>query len=345
MATLSAKFLGLADIYKRTDAGGSIAQIMEMMNGTAQDIFTDFMMMECNDGTKHIYTTRTGLSAVGWGALYEGIVQGKSTTQQVTETTGFAEKLISVDERLLKLAGANANAIRAQESEADVESMSQELVTALFYHNPATNARLPKGLAPRFGVKATSGAGAQIVDAGGTGSDNTSVWFATWGGSGLNCIYPKGTMGGISQEDMGRQRVLDGAGNPYFVQEEKISAHCGFALGDYRRVARVANIDVSDVIAGSVDLFKLLRQAYYKVQGLRNKGVSVTNDTMPGRSVIYMNRTILEALDAVSMGTGTAANAALQLRPMELEGKEVLSYRGIPIRETEALLSTEARVV
>lgn len=345
MATLSAKFLGLADIFKRTDAGGSVSQIMEMMNGTAQDIFTDFMMMECNDGTKHIYTTRTGLSAVGWGALYEGIVQGKTTTQQVTETTGFAEKLISVDERLLKLAGSNANLIRQQESEADLESMAQELVTALFYHNPNTNARLPKGLAPRLGTLATSGAGAQIVDAGGTGSDNTSLWIVTWGGSGLNCIYPKGTMAGIAQEDMGRQRVLDASGNPYFVQEEKISAHCGFALGDYRRVARIANIDVSDTIAGSVDIYKFLRQAYYKVQGLRNKNVSVTNDTMPGRSVIYCNRTVLESLDALGMGGGSAANAKLQLRSMEIEGKEVLSYRGIPIRETEALLNTETRVV
>lgn len=345
MATLTQKFLTLADVYKRTDGKGNIAQIMEMMNGTAQDIFTDFTMMECNDGTKHIYTTRTGLAPVGWGALYEGIVQGKTPTQQVTETTGFAEKLISVDERVLKLAGANANAVRAQESEADIESMSQELVTALFYHNPATNARLPKGLAPRFGTLATSGAGNQIIDAGGSGSDNASIWFVTWGGSGLNCIYPAGTTGGIQQEDMGRQRVLDASSNPYYVQEEKISAHCGFALGDYRRVSRVANVDVSDVIAGSVDLYKFMRQAYYRVQGLRNKNVAVTNDTMPGRTVIYCNRTILEALDALGMGGGTAANAKLQLRVQEIEGKEVLTYRGIPIRETEALLNTESRVV
>jgi len=30
---------------------------------------------------------------------------------------------------------------------------------------------------------------------------------------------------------------------------------------------------------------------------------------------------------------------------MEIEGKEVLTYRGIPIRETDALVNTEARVV
>ena len=345
MATLTQKFLSMADVYKRTDGFGNVATIMEMMNGTAQDIFTDFTMMECNDGTKHIYTTRTGLSAPGWGALYEGIVQGKTTTQQVTETTGFVEKLISVDKRVLELAGANAAAIRAQESEADIEAMAQELVTAMFYHNTATDARKPKGLAPRYGVKATSGAGNQIIDAGGTGSDNSSIWFVTWGGSGLNMIYPKGSAAGIVQEDKGEQRVTDAAGKPYFVMEELIKAHCGFALGDYRRCARIANLDMSDVAAGSVDLWAQMLKGYYRVHGLRNQNVKVTNDTMPGRTVIYCNRTILEALHALSVGTGTAAKAALSLRPMEIEGKEILTYMGIPIRETEALLNTEARVV
>lgn len=344
MTTLTQKFLTMADLYKRTNADKSIAQIMEMMNTTAQDIFTDFVMQECNDGTKHIYTTRTGLGTVGWGALYEGIPQSKSKTQQVTETTGFAEKLCSVDTRLLELAGANEGAVRAQESEADIEAMAQELVSALFYHNTATNPRLPKGLAPRYGVKGTSGAGKQIIDAGGTGSDNTSVYFCTWGGSGLRALYPKGTKGGISQEDMGRQRVLDDAGNPFYVKEELVRAHLGFGLGDYRRCSRVANIDVSLMQAGSVDLYAFMRKGYYAVNGLRNQNVKVTKETEPGRTVIYCNVDVLEALDALASNAGTTDNFT-RLKYMEVEGKEVLAYRGIPIRETSALLNTEARVV
>jgi len=344
MTTLTQKFLSMADIYKRTLPGGGAAQIMEMMNTTAQDIFTDFVMQECNDGTKHIYTTRTGLGTVGWGALYEGIAQSKSKTQQVTETTGFAEKLCSVDTRLLDLAGANEAAVRAQESEADIEAMAQELVSALFYHNTATNPRLPKGLAPRYGTKATSGAGKQIIDAGGTGSDNMSIWFVTWGGSGLRALYPKGTSAGISQEDMGRQRVLDDAGNPYYVKEELIRSHMGFGLGDYRRCSRVSNIDVSELAAGNVDLYSFMRKGYYALQGVRNQNVKTTKDTEPGRTVIYANVDALEALDALATNTGATDNFT-RLKWMEVEGKEVLAYRGIPIRETNALLNAEARVV
>jgi hypothetical protein len=344
MTTLTQKFLSMADIYKRTLPGGGVASIMEMMNTTAQDIFTDFVMQECNDGTKHIYTARTGLGTVGWGALYGGIKQSKSKTQQVTETTGFAEKLCSVDTRLLDLAGANEAAVRAQESEADIEAMAQELVSALFYHNTATNPRLPKGLGPRYSVKANSGAGKQIIDAGGTGSDNTSLYVLTWGGSGLVALYPKGTKGGITQEDKGEQRVLDENGDPYFAKEELIRAHMGFGLGDYRRCARVANIDASELAAGNVDLYKFVRKAYYAVHGLRNVNVKVTADTEPGRTVIYCNVDTLEALDALATNAGTADNFT-RLKWMEIEGKEVLTYRGVPIRETSALLNTEARVL
>jgi hypothetical protein len=65
------------------------------------------------------------------------------------------------------------------------------------------------------------------------------------------------------------------------------------------------------------------------------------NASVEGRTVIYMNRTVLEALDAA--GTN-ASNGALMLKPMELEGRVVQSYRGIPIEVTDAILNTESVV-
>jgi hypothetical protein len=50
-------------------------------------------------------------------------------------------------------------------------------------------------------------------------------------------------------------------------------------------------------------------------------------------------------LDALSTGTGSASNTRLHLTKKELEGQEVLTYRNIPIRETDALLNTEERVI
>lgn len=342
MATLAQSMLGLVDLYKRSEGKGkAAADIIEMMNDTSQDIFTDFVYVECNDGTKHTHTIRTGLPSVGWGQLYKGVAQSKSSTQQVDDTTGFVEGLSTVDKRVLDLAGDKREFMRRSESEPFVEAMSQELVTAMFYHNPATDAKLPKGLSPRFSALANSGAGHQIIDAGGTGSDNMSIWFVTWGGQGLCALYPHGTSAGIVQEDKGEQRVLDADGNPYYVEEELIRAHCGFALKDYRRVVRIANIDASLLAAGSVDLYSFMRKAFYRLHNRRLD--KVRNQDNPQHTVIYANTDALEALDGLATNAGTTDNFT-RLRPMEVEGKEVMAYRGIPIRETDALVNTEAQI-
>lgn len=340
MTTLTSTMLTLADVYKRTEQG-NIASIIEMLNNTSQDILSDFVMMECNDGTKHIHTIRTGLPSVAWGALYEGTQDSKSSTQQVTDTTGFVEAMTKVDTRVLDLAGSNAAALRASESRPFIEAMAQELVTALFYHDNSTNVRLPKGLGARFGTLGTSGAAAQVIDCGGDSTDNTSVWMVGWGGTGVCGLYPQGTAAGITQQDKGEQRVLDGSGNPYYVMEELIRAYMGFAVKDYRHVVRLANIDVSDLRAGSVDLYSYMRKGYYRLHSTH--APAIMDQEYPQRTVIYCNRDVLEALDGLATNSGSSDNF-VRLTTREIQGKEVPAYRGIPIRKTDALLNTEAEV-
>lgn len=112
------------------------------------------------------------------------------------------------------------------------------------------------------------------------------------------------------------------------------------AVRDWRFNARVANISLSSLIAGTVDLNALMRKAYYKLEGRRAAKMPGDVPAM-GRTVIYMNRTAMEALDALSTDR---TNGALILKPMELQGEEVMSWRGMPIRETDALINAEQRV-
>lgn len=189
------------------------------------------------------------------------------------------------------------------------------------------------GLAPRYNDLSAPN-GNQIINGAGVGADNTSIWFVTWGDNQTQLLYPKGTQAGVSREDMGRQRVTDGSGNAYYVKEEKFAWHVGLTVRDWRYNVRIANIDVSDMAAGSVDLYALMRSAYYKLQNRRVPG---------GKQCIYCNRDVLEALDALATNGG-ASDSFVRLKPMELEGKEVMTYRGIPIRETDALVNNEAVV-
>jgi len=332
MATLGATFVDLIDVYKQQDGRGNFVKIIEMLT-QMNPVLDDAIAVECNKGTEHLHTVRTGLPTVTWGKLYQGIPQSKSGKAQVTDTTGFVEGLSSVDKRLLELS-TNEGAVRLGEAQSYLEAMNQEVAARIFYGNSATDPEQFMGLSPRFNSLAAPNGG-QIVDAGGVGVDNTSIWFVTWGDNQCQLLYPKGTSAGVNREDKGEQRVTDGAGNAYYVKEELFTWHVGLAVKDWRYVSRIANIDVSLMQAGSVALYDFMRSAYYKLQNRRVAGANMA---------IYCNRDVLEALDKLATNAG-ASDSFIRLKTMEIEGKEVTTYRGIPIRETDALLNTEARVV
>lgn len=332
MATIGSSFLNLIDLYKRTDKDG-IADVIELLH-QMNPILEDAIATECNMGTGHLTTTRTGLPSVAWGMLYKGIPQSKSHTQQVVDTTGFVEALSTVDKRLLERSKDPAK-VRLSEATAFLEAMNQEAATGIFYHDTASTPEKIKGLSARYSVCGGNGIGTNVIHGGGGGDDNTSIWMVTWSDQATTLLYPEGSMAGVQRQDMGDQRVLDGDGNPYYVKEEKFTWHMGVSVRDWRYNARICNIDVSNAIAGSVDLHDLLSQAYYKLQSRRVRN---------GKQCIYMNRDMMYALDKLARGTGSAANGALQLSRKEIEGQEVVSWRGIPIRETDALLNSEAIV-
>jgi len=339
MATLGATYFDLIDLYKSQDGSGNFVPVIEMLN-EMNPILDDAIAVECNKGTTHLHTIRTGLPTVAWGKLYQGIPQSKSGKAQVEDTTGFVEGLSTIDERLLVLS-TNEGAVRLSEASAHLEAMSQEVASKIFYGNSASDPEEFMGLAPRFDDLSAPN-GNQIIDCGGTGSDNMSIWFVTWGDNQTQLLYPKGTHAGVSREDMGRQRVLDGNNNPYFAKEEKFSWHIGLGVKDWRYVVRLANIDASLLAAdpSNVDganhsLYHFMRKAYWQLQ----------NTFVPGgKLAIYCNRDAAEALDALGTNSGTNDNYA-RLRPEEIQGKMVDTYRRIPVRVCDALLNTEARVV
>ncbi len=341
MATIGASYLNLIDMF-RNGGDERTAEVAEVLRRSAPAV-KDAIAVEANRGTTHEHSIRTGLPAVTWGRLYQGIPQSKSTRAMVTDTTGFVEGLSTVDERLLDIS-PNPAATRMGEAESFIESMTQEAETGIFYHDTVATPEKFKGIAARYNTIAGSAYSNQIVDGGGVGSDNTSIFIVTWSENATHLIYPKGTKAGISRMDRGSQRVTDANGYAYYVKEEEFRWHLGLAVRDWRYNSRVANIDVSDVIAGTKAILPLLRAAFHKIQGrIRATDMKDPNASTNGRTVMYMNRTIYSALDAEL--TSPSLNSALRLTPMQLEGEEVEAYRGIPIRVTDQILNTETRVI
>lgn len=337
MATLSNNYPTLADLAKQMEGDQITSSIIEILNET-NPILLDMPFYECNQGTKHLTSIRSGLPSGTWRRLYQGVQPQKGTVTQVEDTTGMLESWSEIDAKLVDIS-TNPARFRMNEAAAFLEGMNRDMATTLFYGNTDSDPEQFDGLAPRFGDLSADNA-SQIIDAGGTGSDNTSVWFIVWGESTCHGLYPKGSKAGLSREDKGKTTKEKSDGSLFDVFREKFTWDCGVSVRDWRYVVRIANIDVSELQAGNVDMLKWFRKAFWALKQRQMAG---------GRAAIYANADVCEALDAqvtptaATSGTTTAGN--IRLMRDEAMGKEVLSYRNMPIRETDALLNTEARVV
>jgi len=334
MATIGNTYVGLIDQLKQTGPDGVVtADIIEMLSET-NPILSDATTIECNDGTSNLTTVRTGLPDGTWRELYGYVQPSKSTTKQVKDTTGMLEAWSKVDSKMVALAGAGGNQLRLNEAAAFLAGMGNQVASTMFYGNEAGNPAEFTGLAPRFNDLGAENGG-QIIDAGGTGAINTSIWMVVWGANTVHAIYPKGSRAGIMRKDLGEVVENDGSNGSRLMMTEQFTWDIGLTVRDWRYVSRVANIDTTAMAAGSVDLYKFLRKAYYALEQRKTPG---------GRAAIYVNSDTMEALDALATNAGTTDNF-VRLTPSEIEGEQIMTYRGIPIREVDAILNTEARVV
>lgn len=331
MAQLTSNVPTLIDVAKRLDPDGKIADIAEMLSQTNQ-ILLDMPWLEGNLPTGHRTTVRTGLPSVAWRLMNGGVAPSKSTTAQIDEQCGMLEAYSEVDVELAKLNG-NDSAFRLSEANAFLEAMNQEMAQTLFYGNSGSAPEEFTGLAARYSSLSANNA-QNIVTGGGSGSDNTSVWLLNWGKNTVHGIYPKGSKAGLSHKDLGEVTVENAngiGGSRMQAYRDHWQWKCGIALRDWRYAVRIANIDVSNLVAESsaADLIKLMIKAIHRIPAM---GL--------GRPVFYMNRTAYQMLDIQAQSKATYT---LQTGN-DAAGNPMISFRGIPIRMCDQILETEATV-
>jgi hypothetical protein len=330
MATVGGSYLNLADLRRQQHRDDEIADIIEIM-AQRNDMLADAPVVECNSGFEHLTTIRSGLPEPTWRRLYEGVQPTKGTTTQVTDATGYMEDWSEIDAQLVERA-KNPQKFRMNEAKAHIMGISHALASTVIYGNTATEPEKFDGLAVRYGDTQAAN-GNQIVDAGGTGSDNTSVWFITWGEETCHFLYPEDTELGIKREDKGKTTKEKSDGTLYDVFREKFSQHAGLSVRDWREVVRIANIDVSaltDDAASGADLINLMIDAYYQLDNPGARG---------GNVVIYAGRTVAKFLHKQAMNE---KNVRLSIE--QYGGAPIPMFLGHPIRRMDAILETEAQV-
>lgn len=328
MATKAGRNPTLLDVAKRTDPDGRIATIVEILSET-NEILDDMSWVECNDGTSHRTTVRAGLPTVTWRKLNYGVPNSKSRTAQVKDSTGMLETYAKIDKALADMNG-NTASFRVSEDTAFLEAMSQEMATTLFYGDTSVHPERFMGLAPRFN-DSTAESGDNILNGGGTGSNNTSIWLVVWGEQTAHGIYPNGSQAGLQQRDLGEDTTQDDNGGEYQIYRTHYKWDCGLTVRDWRFVVRIANVDVTALTknaSAGADLIDLMVQALETVPMLQR-----------GKACFYCNRTIRSFLRRQITNRDN-----VWLSMDEVAGKKVVSFDSVPVRRCDALLSTEATV-
>lgn len=318
--------LTLLDWAKRLDPNGSVSSVAELMTET-NAILEDAIFVEGNLPTGHRSTIRTGIPSATWRRLNYGVPTTKSTTVQVDDTIGMLEDYAEVDKDLAMLNGNTAE-FRLTEDHPHIEGISQQLAQTLFYGDTGTNPERFLGLSPRYSALAspTKPAAAsymsQVINAGASSGDCSSMWLVVWGPNTVHMIFPKGSKAGILQEDLGEVTLEDASGGKYQGFRSHYQVKAGLVVRDWRYIVRIANIDPD--AATTFDHTDLIQA----VNTVPNMGM--------GKAVFYCTRQVKTRLDIAAQAK---ANAALSIK--DVFGKPVTHFWNTPIKQCDQILETE----
>lgn len=344
MATFTTKSgaVTLLDVAKATDPEGKIAPVAELLSQT-NEILTDMPWYEGNLATGHRGTIRTGLPTPVWRKLYQGVPPSKSLRATVEDSVGMLEDRNEVDKDVAELNG-NTSQFRLDEAQATLEGINQAMAQALIYGDASINPEQFNGMAVRYNTinTATSEIAKNVISAGGSGNC-TSLWLVVWGKNTVHGIYPKGSKAGLNHDDLGLIDAFDANGNRYRAYADHWQWKCGLHVKDWRYIVRIANISMTDLLAGSgtqantaaTYLPKLLAKAQARIPF---RGM--------GNAAFYASRTVKEMLAVHALDK---SQNALAIQPAMKQFGELgegftqteLAFLGTPIRTVDRILETE----
>ncbi len=330
MSLVGNTYLTLKDKFAQKEDGKIATAIVDML-ATSNALIEDAVVRECNEGSTHKTTVRNGLPEVEFRKFYQGVNCSKGEYTQITDSTGMLEVYSQVDKSLADLEG-DTQQFRMNEAQAFLESMNNTVQENIFYGSKATNPAGFDGLSVRYNKISTDtkSIGYRVLDAGGTGSDNTSIWFITWGDLHTHLLYPKGSQMGLNHTDKGAQTATDNNGNMYEVYRDHFKWDIGLTVRDFRSTARIANIDVTKLdTQDAADLLKLMVSAYHRIKRFAKTG----------NTVIYCNETIETYLHFQAMN-----KANVKLSVDEAMGRPVVNFLGIPIKCVDQIRNNEKKV-
>jgi hypothetical protein len=333
-----AELPNLVNVTQRMDPDGSIAKIGELLQ-QFNPVIEDIPLVQGNLPTGHRHTVRSDIPTPTWRRLNYGVRPTKSTTAQVDDTLGMCEDYSEIDRDLASI-NDNSAEFRMSEDMPHIEGISNEMASKIFYGDTTTEPEAFLGISPRYDALTLTGKPTatvnsaylkHVVSAGGsTASSQTSVYLVVWGPYTVFGIYPKGSKAGLLVEDKGQQTLFDNDGGRFEGYRTHYQWKMGLCVKDWRYIVRVCNIELlnMDDATAQRNLYHALIKAKYAIP-----------QNNLGTPVFYASSGVHAMLDIAAVEKGNAA-----LGYANIFGKEVLTFRGIPIKPCDAILETEAVV-
>ena len=342
MTAKGLELVTLADVAK--SAGKEIGKVAEVLV-TQNSMLNDIPYQVMNEGTIHKEDIRSALPEVYYRKANQPIPASKTTTEERSFSGSHFESKSQIDQKVAERGGMDRVGYnRWNQAIGHVQAHGNELASLMIYGSPSDSVLKTAGLFDIYStLVSTEETSKQMVDAGGTGIDNTSIIKVHWGERSVFGIYPTGTTAGLTRKDRSSGGTLvqiagideNGNAGTFWGYEEDFLTDHGLVVKDFRQAGRICNIDVSDLKTGlavdAADLTDLMIDLNFKIDDLNN-----------GQGVWYVNRTI-EAFLFKQARTIVGNGAGLTFE--NYQGKEILHFLGDPVRRMDAILTSEARVI
>ena len=307
--------------------------IVEMLHRSTP-LIQDMAFRNGNQVDGHKFKVRAGLPGVTWRAINEGVTPTRSASKVVRETCAMLEAVSEADKDLIDLEDDRALA-RLEESAAFIEAMGQEFAQAVWYGDTGFEPRGIMGLNKRYG-SLTGPAQKYVIDCGGTGNTNASIWLIIHSTMSFFGVVPKNGKIGLQHIASGVIDLIDPDNNgTYQGYRDRFKWQVGLCLKDYRQIVRACNIDVT-----KLPTFGTASDQSAHLLEVVNTMTNRVQDLTAGRAVLYMNRTLKEYWEKQLL-----TSHYIEKNMDQATGAITTSYKGIPIHVDDMLLETEERIV
>jgi len=332
----------MLDAAKSIGANGSQLAVVDVLS--MQTFMQDAHWEEADDFTTHHYMQTLSEPTGSDTVINQGITWEVGSERPVTETLQGLESYSKIDTRILKRR-PQPQQYRAMKDTETVRGMRKTVDDRVLYGNSTVgvagnnNAVSPDqilGITPRFNkisptydqIQGTQYWPSNVVSAAGsTANVQSSVWAVKWGPTGLYFTYPREGKGFIEVEPMPGETIVYDANNlPYKAEITHFEIGFGIAIGDWRNVQRMCNINkATDTKPWTSDLMVQMLAQF--------------PDPDWSGIVIYAN--VTSYIEMLQEAKNNANSFHFDEAPW---GEKTAHFMGVPIKRADRIANTEAVV-